>query len=475
MHMNAADADLDIAVIGAGIAGLYCASRLVGANPAAGRLEVFESSQRAGGRIHTVFSAAAPKLALELGAQTLPADHALIHRLLADFGIATSERPPEPQTGLISLRGRTRTNRQIRRSRFFRPFNYDVSIRLQRKGPSAILGKAIAEIEQRRTNGRTLAGAFDAGLLEVLSDEEVQHLCDRTGYSFWRAPLDARAMFRWSARELFVNERTMLRVPSGMSTLIEKLVTLIRHHGGEVSTGQRLVAIEPNGAQPVTLRLRDATNGLRTVRARRVVLALPRQAIGDIEGFADRLPVRNLVEQIRGWPILKGVILYPTAWWRRLGFSTGHTQTDLPIGLLDHLGSDSEADASSAITFYVDGARSDYWRQRFAPLPTDQWLAACHPLTLDLHGLIAALYEPITGTKLPYPTEAMLADWNAKPFGGAFHMWALNASPTQALQLARQPSPHEPIHICGEAWSSRQGWIEGALESVEQTLALLRE
>jgi protoporphyrinogen oxidase len=77
MHMNAADADLDIAVIGAGIAGLYCASQLAGANPAAGRLEVFESSQRAGGRIHTVFSAVAPKLALELGAQTLPADHVL--------------------------------------------------------------------------------------------------------------------------------------------------------------------------------------------------------------------------------------------------------------------------------------------------------------------------------------------------------------------------------------------------------------
>jgi lysine 2-monooxygenase len=479
MHMNAADADLDIAVIGAGIAGLYCASRLVGANPAAGRLEVFESSQRAGGRIHTVFSAAAPKLALELGAQTLLADHDFTHRLLADFGIATSERPPEPQMGLVSLRGRTRTNRQIRRSRFFRPFNYDVSIRLQRKGPSGIMRKALAEFDRRRTDDlMPAASALDARLLEVLSEEEVQYLCDRTGYSFWRAPLDAKAMFEWSARELFVNARAILQVPSGMSALIEKLVASIRHRGGEVSTGQRLVAIEPNGMQPVTLRLRDGANRLRTVRARRVVLALPRQAIRHIEGFADRSPIRHLVDAIHGWSILKGAILYPTAWWRQLGFTTGHSQTDLPIGLLDHLSADTPGNAeraSSALTFYIDSARTDYWRNRFAPLPTDRWLEASHPLTLELHRVIAALYEPLIGKALPSPLEAIVIDWQNEPFGGAFHMWTSNASPTQALRLARQPSPDEPIHICGEAWSTRQGWIEGALESVEQTLALLRQ
>jgi lysine 2-monooxygenase len=340
--------------------------------------------------------------------------------------------------------------------------------------------KALAEIGRRCTDDQSPAGgSFDARLLEVLSDEEVQYLCDRTGYGFWRAPLDAQAMFKWSARELFVNDRAMLQVPSGLSAVIEKLVTSIRHRGGQVSTGQRLVAIEPNGMQPVTLRLRDGANRLRTVRARTVVLALPRQAILDIEGFADRPPIRHLVEEIRGWPILKGAILYPTAWWRQLGFSTGHTRTDLPIGLLDHLGADSQANAeqqaSSALTFYVDGARSDYWRYRFAPLPTDRWLEASHPLTLDLHRMIAALYEPIIGKALPSPTEAIVTDWQNKPFGGAFHLWGLNASPTPALRLARQPSPDEPIHICGEAWSTRQGWIEGAIESVEQTLALLRK
>ena len=34
----------------------------------------------------------------------------------------------------------------------------------------------------------------------------------------------------------------------------------------------------------------------------------------------------------------------------------------------------------------------------------------------------------------------------------------------------RQPDPAESIHICGEAYSDQQGWVEGALCEAEKML-----
>jgi hypothetical protein len=28
-----------------------------------------------------------------------------------------------------------------------------------------------------------------------------------------------------------------------------------------------------------------------------------------------------------------------------------------------------------------------------------------------------------------------------------------------------------PLHLCGEAWCSQQGWVEGALEAADEVLA----
>jgi monoamine oxidase len=34
----------------------------------------------------------------------------------------------------------------------------------------------------------------------------------------------------------------------------------------------------------------------------------------------------------------------------------------------------------------------------------------------------------------------------------------------------RQPVPDANVYICGEAWSTTQGWAEGALQTAEQVL-----
>jgi hypothetical protein len=75
-----------------------------------------------------------------------------------------------------------------------------------------------------------------------------------------------------------------------------------------------------------------------------------------------------------------------------------------------------------------------------------------------------------------------IRDWSAEPFGGAAHLWkpGFSAAPVKTGRLIKDPliafslreragGPRN-IHICGEAFSGNQGFIEGALQTAEQVV-----
>jgi hypothetical protein len=81
-------------------------------------------------------------------------------------------------------------------------------------------------------------------------------------------------------------------------------------------------------------------------------------------------------------------------------------------------------------------------------------------------------------------------DWSARPFGGAAHLWLPGYSyvlgpsspdssdqtgtedPLFAFSLRERSEEISPknVHICGEAFSGNQGFIEGALQTTEAVL-----
>jgi hypothetical protein len=73
-----------------------------------------------------------------------------------------------------------------------------------------------------------------------------------------------------------------------------------------------------------------------------------------------------------------------------------------------------------------------------------------------------------------------IRDWSADPFGGASHVWLpfhrsrshASGDPLIAFSLrGRADSLHENnVHVCGEAYSGFQGFIEGALRTAEEVV-----
>jgi hypothetical protein len=68
-----------------------------------------------------------------------------------------------------------------------------------------------------------------------------------------------------------------------------------------------------------------------------------------------------------------------------------------------------------------------------------------------------------------------IRDWSKPPFGAACHAWAPGIDVPAAIRRLSAfslvgPGGLENMHICGEAYSDYQGFVEGALRSAEAVL-----
>jgi hypothetical protein len=77
---------------------------------------------------------------------------------------------------------------------------------------------------------------------------------------------------------------------------------------------------------------------------------------------------------------------------------------------------------------------------------------------------------PVEDLTLNASAVDLMSDWSQDPYGAGYHMWAVGASAWKLAPVAREPLPGVNLSICGEAWSSHQGWSLGALMTAERTL-----
>ena len=71
------------------------------------------------------------------------------------------------------------------------------------------------------------------------------------------------------------------------------------------------------------------------------------------------------------------------------------------------------------------------------------------------------------------PLGGVARSWSAAEGRAAWHAWSTDADPPAAAAAALQPAPPLLFYCCGEAFSSHQGWMEGALETADAVLHML--
>jgi monoamine oxidase len=307
-----------------------------------------------------------------------------------------------------------------------------------------------------------------------------------------------------------------------------------RAAGGEIELGAWLDSFDAtrldDGSDGISLHFKSGRNE-KSCSARALVLAMPRRAIELLRPSGpvldpQRAPkFQQMLQAVEPIALYKMFVCYPFPWWETVGVTQGRSLTDIPIRQCYYWsveGRQSSADprnTNAALMNYNDVSNVEFWgglrhlalgpndarmtaepsygpvRRRasaphagkpFArqPMPHAQphaasddydrrlranWDAHQAPASMvaEMHRQLMQLHDL---RYAPEPLEAAFMDWSDDPYGGGVHFWNPGHKSWRVLHDMTQPVEDLPCYVCGEAWSTNQTWVEGALQTSEIVL-----
>jgi len=232
------------------------------------------------------------------------------------------------------------------------------------------------------------------------------------------------------------------------------------------------------------------TNKEWQVYANTIILAMPRKSLEllDQNNFffnedEDSVINKNIRSVIME-PSFKILMGFRSPWWHALGLDSGHSITDLPLRQCYYFGTDPETNNSMLLGSYGDMETETFWKAlsddkvlfkpKAAPSASLAELKALNNVQatkMMVNEVLQQLKEVHGKTiDIPEPYVTYFRDWTDDPFGAGYHAWKAGYSVKDVMPYMRQPDPKEQIHICGEAYSDQQGWVEGAFCVAEKML-----
>jgi monoamine oxidase len=488
---RAQSADLDVAIVGGGVAGAYTAWRLGRAQPNL-RIRLFEMSDRIGGRLRSVAFPQAPHLVGEVGGMRFLEAQKHVFNVVNHLGLPKRGYPLLGPHNRLALRGRSFEYAELGSPGHLYPYNMppeeqspksNVFLeRIARIVPDAKTMNAEKWLKVRSTvryKGRLLKDwAAWALLSDLFTHEEMAFAEDSAGY-------DSIALRETGLDELdftFMGidfSKPFYTLVDGYQRLPQSLAAEAARAGARVELDARLASLGAETPAGFRLGLQRADGSTSTVTAARVVLAMPRRALELIDDF----PLRHdrgfaeLIASVEPVPACKALLLYRKPWWSALDISGGRSVTDMPARQFYPLGTENERLPSEPtggygmLMMYCDSDTVEYWKEA-APLAAAraagfQWLGGDSELAQEIHREASLVY----GLTPPQPLAACFQDWTADPFGGGWHCWGPGKDGLQLADRMLKPISDRELYVCGEAYGVYEpGWAETALERAESML-----
>jgi monoamine oxidase len=497
----------NVAVIGGGVAGFYAAWRLKKQN-FDGKITIFEGSDRIGGRLMSVTPPGMPSVRCELGGMRYMSNQPYISSLIENkFKLATREFNVYDDENIAYLRGVHLRMKELNNAGNL-PYNLSWS---EKANVSDLMGYAVRQIapdaskykgnelinylKNVKFNGKYL---YEEGfwnlLYKVLSPEAFTYMTDSCGYDVVTQNWNALDMILVNTD--FDPDAKYKIVNSGYETVVYELKDEFLAAGGEVFQEHSLKILDStkeNGLHHLTFL--DGKGEIKEVWAEQVILALPRRSLEliEIKGVLSESnqKFRKAVRSVTPIPFFKVFVCYHEAWWENLGITKGRSVTDLPVRQCYYWGTEGAQEGANPnntnsvlLASYDDSGDVNYWTglideteeilltstHRFDDGENDTWRKHLAPrrLTEEINRQLAEIH----GLQyVPAFYSAAYMDWSKDPYGGGINVWNIHEKSWELIPYMVNPTEGlERIFICGDAYSNKQGWVEGALETAEMML-----
>jgi hypothetical protein len=551
--------DIDVAIVGGGVSGIYSGWRLMTA-PASGgatrKVVVFEGSDRIGGRL---LSARPPgfseRTTCEVGGMRYVSSQTLVKSLVENvLKLCRYQQVVYNPDTLVYLRGKRFRFGQVQDPAIL-PYQLDWSESqfVTQNDPSGLIPWAISKIlpgvnhytgaalekylREARIDGTPLyEHGFWNLLARTLSPEAYSIARTMIGYDCLGS--NANAVDLIMEIYDFSPEVKYYLLNDGYEAVPWSLQQRFEAAGGRVESGAWMAGFTQttfaDGSTGVVLHFRD---GRPSVTARSIVLAMPRRSIelldreGPVLDPAQAPHVPHLLNSVRPIPLYKLFLAYEYPWWNAVATSPskplqGRSLADTPMRQVYYWPVDPGAatpptTGPALLMAYNDATNVDFWEGLSgAPCETPHAAAASngaaarhfrkvrprvrmfesatakarhaaaagtpsastgsnscdrmrknwdehrapHQMVMEMHRQIAQMHNV---SDAPAPIDAAYMDWSVDPFGGGVHFWNRGYKSWEVLEQMTKPVDNFPCYVCGEAWSTNQTWVEGALQTAE--------
>ena len=496
---------MGIAVVGGGIAGCYSAFRLGRAGQ--GDVDIYEMSDRVGGRLWSVWLEGCDAAPAELGAMFFSSLQSNVHGLINDE-LKLPSSQVEWKHGRHYLRGKYLTDDD-----YADPANVPFNLvgGEAARTPEALLTYILGKIAPRFADLWPFNQAFPASprstfeYLRTLKHEgRPLHDC-----GFWNVLNDVASNEAYQLLTSAVGSIALFRNSNAFDTVWNLLHELAPQQFFKLDRGYQSLAqtlwdaCDGGAARHLEHRLlridRDDTGfvlefdtprgGTRKL-ADIVVLALPRRALQLISYgervFDDRRTFERLRdESVQPAPASKLFMTFDVSWWESTEFSATcrdpgdvcATHTDLPMQQCYYFGGRPDDTSTAVMASFADDVSTSFWRSSpSANAQAYRNAARGAPVGLECSAaMVASARQQLTalhqGAETALPKGAVFFDWSRDPYGAAWHAWSVHMRSWEARRKIR--SPAKDLYVCGEAYAERHGWVEGAINSAEMVMQLL--
>jgi monoamine oxidase len=281
----------------------------------------------------------------------------------------------------------------------------------------------------------------------------------------------------------------LVGIKQGTESLVQELVRKL-YSGPEplvsLHLNHRLTALfsQPDGRVLLEFKTDNKTdnkteNNVVKVLAKHVVLALPRCPLMQLRPL---LPehIGERVDSVIPIPLVKCFFVNENPWWNE--FTPPQTRASSTPAREIHYAFRKDRNSKRGIVMvYGDPPSMHYW----TPFVQQQEHLKAE-LNLDkrlVEGYLQYLRSNPDNTdvrKIEAEAELIscfgIRDWSREPFEAGCHIWKAGVRTEEAIKeltafsLQDSPLSNKNIHICGEAYSDFQGFIEGGLRTALQVI-----
>jgi hypothetical protein len=420
----------DYGIIGGGIAGLYAALHLAKRYPSA-KISLFEKYRIFGGRVLTFREGG---YRWEMGAGRFHSSHTLFRELLKQYGL--HEVPIPSETKWIETYGSAVV-----------PNLWEESL------------QTWLEEVKRLPNEMLATHTLFELLTQIFGETKASELVAPFPYYGEVYTLRADLALKSFEAEMGTHSNYFI-CPEGYDTLIERMVADCKKHGVKLYSNYECLSFAP--ASGTTVSLWFATGPLKLkmdrpvkqIRAKTVILALHADALRKIP----QTQGLSILKDVKMEPLHRIYAVFPVdkktgqAWFGDIGRFVTRTPIRYFIPI----------DASKGITMisYTDGDDTIPWMNLAkGAQPSEETLGFL--LTQECRKLFP-------GKNIPYPTFLKSHPWESGCTYWLPGLYDPHAVSKESFQPFGNDIPN--IHICGESFSLRQAWMEGALENTRDLL-----